>query len=126
MRAMILEPMTQEVEKFFLRSDILIFDHNIKEYLYLKQGTSFQGMYTPIFIEQCLEISRFTMNFFTKVYETPYTSSLESTDISIFDVLQRQLLMNLNWNFTSIKSDFLEPLNLLRSYISLCLDISPS
>ena len=33
---MILEPLVQEVKKFFLRSDILIFDSNIKDYLHLK------------------------------------------------------------------------------------------
>ena len=28
--------------------------------------------------------------------------------------------MNINWNFTSVKSDFVEPLNLIQSYLSIC------
>ena len=85
MKTMILEPLVQEVKKFFLRSDILIFDENIKDYLHLKQGTSFQQKYTPVFIEQCLEISRFTMNFFEQVYKENPEVSEQSYDI--FDVL---------------------------------------
>jgi hypothetical protein len=40
-KSMILEPLIHEVKKFFMRSDILIFDDNIKDYLHLTQGKSF-------------------------------------------------------------------------------------
>lgn len=41
-------------------------------------------------------------------------------DAEIFDVVQRQLLMNINWSFTSIKVDFVEPLNLIKKFIKIC------
>jgi hypothetical protein len=28
--------------------------------------------------------------------------------------------MNINWNFTSVKADFVEPLNLIKTYIEIC------
>jgi hypothetical protein len=34
----ILQPLIHEVKKFFLRSDILIFDENLKDYLHLTHG----------------------------------------------------------------------------------------
>jgi hypothetical protein len=30
--------------------------------------------------------------------------------------------MNINWNFTSVKSDFSEPLQLIQQYVKICLD----
>lgn len=35
----------------------------------------------------------------------------------ILDVMQRQLLMNINLNFTNLKADFIEPLSLIRKLI---------
>ena len=56
----ILVPLVDEVKKFYERNDIQIFGstQQLKEYIHVTQGSSFQtGHYTPIFIDQCLEVS---------------------------------------------------------------------
>jgi len=53
-------PLIDEVKKFYERNDIKIFEstQQLKEYMHFAQGSSFQkNHYTPIFIEQCLEVS---------------------------------------------------------------------
>ena len=37
----------------------------------------------------------------------------------IFDVLQRQLLFNININFTNLKSDFSKPLTMIKTFIKI-------
>ena len=38
----------------------------------------------------------------------------------ISDQMQKQLLMNINQNFGTVKSDFTEPLGLINKFIKLC------
>jgi hypothetical protein len=105
------------VKDFFKRSHIAVLDcdaDDLEQNLHFTQGTSFQKQhYNPRFISQALEVSRFCLKF----YEAQRTLLDVETLVDIEDTLERLLLMNLNLNFLNYKSDFSEPLDLIKKFL---------
>ena len=68
----------EEVKEFYLRNQMHIFgsEDELREHLHFKHGTQFQVThYTPSFVEQGLEISRFLIKFLGDSTDLPEESA---------------------------------------------------
>ena len=105
-----------EVKLFFKNHEFYLFDwdpEKLVNNLHYTTGQAFQNShYTPIFVAQTLEISRFVMAFYEQECSDLNDDTLEAD-------IQRMLLMNVNINFFNVKLDFVEPLDLICQYLKL-------
>jgi hypothetical protein len=73
--------------------------------------------FRPNFIEKLYEITTFIVRFY--IEETASESSLMDLEdrVEVQDKVERLLLLNINQNFSLLKSDFTAPLQLVHNYL---------
>jgi len=73
--------------------------------------------FRPDFIEKLFEITTFLVRFY--IEETANESSLMDLGdrVEVQDKVERLLLLNINQNFSLLKSDFTASLNLVHKYL---------
>eukprot|EP00347_Sterkiella_histriomuscorum_P023653 403333856 len=73
----------------------------------------------PSFIEKLEELTQFTIRFYKNEYENKEDLMDLEDNQEVQEKLERLLLMNLNQNYTIIKSDFSNALNMIQDYLKI-------